>query len=581
MVGTPIVAAQDGTPESSPIASPASPDSGATDSGTPEASPIAATCTPYTSPNSADVRAEIESRYELEQPATMDSEYITGSLGDLQSINPFFVESSPSSTVTGFIFDPLLGGDPATGQPTAGGVTDFYEIATDCVTYTFHLRTDKVWSDGSDLTADDVAFTLEAMADESLASPYTGSFNEAVKSWQVIDVDTIQIVANDVLADFLTTVGFSTFIIQKAAWENVPRADWVTDPGSTGQDPNRVIGTGPFKFESWTQGQEVKLVRNDLYTPFAPYLKGITIRIFADGEAQFNAFLTGELDDVGLQPSQVDTVLQQPDQFRFYEYPDRTFTYYEFNLNSDTTVRFQDPRVRQAFMFALDRQSIVDNILLGHAVVANGPQPVISYAYAPDQMKTVYNYDPEQAKQLLAEAGWVDTNGDGSVDKDGVEMAFDFLYSEGDATADTMVAYMQEAWKAVGILITPKTLEFSALIEATTTTPTFEMALYGFYWDSTFFQDIMFGCDMYQIGFNDMKYCNPELDALGNQIKRTIDINERIPLMIQYSNIVNDEQPIGVMHFSTTIGAEALRLKNSFPGPWGGPGIEYIWVADQ
>jgi peptide/nickel transport system substrate-binding protein len=397
----------------------------------------------------------------------------------------------------------------------------------------------------------------------------------------VIDADTIQIVANDVLADFLTTVGFSTFIIQKATWENVPRSEWVTDPGSTGQDPSRVVGTGPFKFESWTQGQEIKLVRNDLYTPFAPYLKEITVRIFADHEAEFNAFLTGELDDVGLEPAQVETVQQQPDQFRFFEYPDKTFTYYEFNLNPETTVRFQDYRVRQAFMFALDRQSIIDNIQLGHGVVANGPQPVISYAYAPDQMNTVFNYDPERSKQLLAEAGWTDTNGDGTVDKDGVEMAFEFLYPSGDATTDTLVAYLQDAWKAVGIGITPRALEFSALIEATTTTPTFEMALYGFQWDSTFFQDIMFACGMYQIGFNDMKYCNPELDELGQKIKRTIDINERIPLMIQYSNIVNDEQPIGVLHFLTTLGAENVRLKNAFRGPWGGAGIEYIWVADE
>ncbi|HQY32084.1 MAG TPA: ABC transporter substrate-binding protein, partial [Thermomicrobiales bacterium] len=359
------------------------------------------------------------------------------------------------------------------------------------------------------------------------------------------------------------------------------RTDWVTDPGSTGQDPNRVVGTGPFKFDSWTQGQEIKLSRNDLYTPHPAYLKDITIRIFADHEAEFNAFLTGELDDVGVSPEQVATVQEQPDLFRLYEFPDQGFFYYEFNLNTDITTRFEDFRVRQAFMFALDRQSIVDNILLGHAVVANGPQPVISYAYAPDQMNTVFNYDPERAMQLLTEAGWTDTNGDGSVDKDGVEMAFDFLYPSGDATTDTLVAYMQDAWKAVGINITPKGLEFSALIEATTTNLDWEMALYGFNWDPTFFQDIMFNCDMYQVGFNDMKYCNPDLDALSAQIKTTLDQEERIPLMIKYSNIVNDAQPIGVLFFSTTLGAQNVRLHNTFPGPWGGPGIEYVWVSDQ
>jgi len=387
--------------------------------------------------------------------------------------------------------------------------------------------------------------------------------------------------SNGIRADFLIAVGFSTSIIKKSIWENVPRTDWATDPGSTGQDPSRVVGTGPFKFESWQQGQEIKLTRNDLYTPAPAYLKEITIRIFADHEAEFNAFLTGDLDDIGLETQQVQTIQDQPDQFRMYEFPDRSFDYYEFNLNPDTTVRFQDARVRQAFMYALDSESIVNDILLGHGVVANGPQPVISYAYAPDEMNTVYNYDPDKAKQLLADAGWTDSNGDGSVDKDGVEMAFDFLYPSGAAESDTVVAYMQDAWKAVGILITPKALEFSALIEATTTTPTFEMALYGFNWDPSFFQDFMFACDQYQVGFNDMKYCNPELDALFDQIVSTVDEQQRIPLMIQYSNIVNDEQPIGVVYFRKTIGAENLRIHNSFPGPWGGPGIFYIWIADQ
>jgi len=575
LMSGPLVAAQDGTPMASPVASPAESASPAA-AATPTAS-----CEPFTSETSSQVRDEVNAAYPLEQPATTDSSYVTSATGDLQSINPFIVESDPSITVVSYIFDALVGGDPRTGQPTAGGVTDFYEIGADCVTYTFHLKKDKVWSDGSDLTADDVAFSFESMADESLASPYTGTFNDEVKDWTVIDPDTIQMTSNGVRADFLTSVGFSTSIIKKSLWENVPRTDWATDPGSTGQDPSRVVGTGPFKFDSWAQGQEIKLTRNDLFTPQPAYLKDITIRIFADHEAEFNAFLTGDLDDVGVESQQVTTIQDQPDQFKLIEYPDRTFTYYEFNLNPDTTVRFQDARVREAFMFALDRDSIVNDILLGHGVVANGPQPVISYAYAPDEMNTTYTYDPDKAKQLLADAGWTDTNGDGTVDKDGVEMAFDFLYPSGSAESDTLVAYMQDAWKAVGIAITPKALEFSALIEATTTTPTFEMALYGFSWDSTFFQDSMFGCEQYQVGFNDMKYCNPELDALFDQISATVDQQARIPLMIQYSNIVNDEQPIGVIDFSTTIRAENLRLHNSFPGPWGGPGIEYVWVSDQ
>jgi peptide/nickel transport system substrate-binding protein len=573
MIAVPIAAAQDASPAASPVV---------VDESTPGASPVAspaaeASCTPGPSKTSAEIRQEVEEQFPIEQPANTESTYVTGATGDLQSVNPYIVESDPSLAVVGYVFDSLLGGDPDTGQPVPGGVTDYWELADDCVTYTFHLRTDKVWQDGVDLTADDVAFSFEALSDPALASPYTGQFLDAVASWKVIDADTIEIVSNGVRADFLNNAGF--FIIPKHIWESIPRDQWATDPGSTGQDPSRVVGTGPFTFESWTQGQEIRLVRNEQYTPRPVWIKDIVIRIYADGEAQLNAFLTGELDDIGLEPEQVDTVKADP-QFTVEDFPYRGFTYYEFNLDPEVTARFQDARVRQAFMYALDRQSIVDNILLGYGEVANGTQPSISYAYAPDQITTKYTYDPEKAKQLLADAGWTDTNGNGTVDKDGVEMDFEFLYPSGAATSDTMVAYFQDAWKAVGIGIKPVAMEFPALIEATTTNPTFEMAMYSFGWDSTFIQDAMFGCDQYQVGFNDMKYCNPDLDALGEQIKVTVDQDARAQLMIQYSNIVNDEQPVGIINFSVAIAAWNNRLHNSFPGPWGGPGIEYIWIEE-
>ena len=571
MLMGPAVLAQEATPGASPEASPV-----ASPVGSAEASPVAATCEPFTSRTAADETAAVEAAFPIEQPGNTEGSYITGAVGDLQAVNPFFTESDPSNTVVGYVFEGLVGGDKD-GQPVAGGVTDYFEIAADCVTYTFHLRTDKVWHDGTDLTAADAAFSLEALADESLASPYTGTFLDAVASWNVVDDDTIELVATAPRADFLySLLGLS--ILPRHIWESVPRAEWVTDAGTTGQDPARVVGTGPFRFESWTQGQEIRLVRNDAYTPRPAWVADITIRLFTDSDAQFNAFLTGEIDDIGLEPEQVAQVEADPENLSVASFPDRGFTYYEFNIDPEVTVRFQDARVRQAFMWAIDRQSIVDNILLGYGEVANGTQPSISYAYAPEGMDTVYTYDPARATALLTEAGWTDTNGDGTVDKDGVEMAFEFLYASGSANSDSLVAYFQDAWSQVGIAITPRSLEFAALIEATTTTPTFEMAMYGFSWDASFIQDTMFGCDQYQVGFNDMRYCNPELDALADEIEVTLDVEARTALMIEYSNIVNEEQPIGITHFRVNNAGWNNRVHNYFPGPWGAPGIQYLWV---
>jgi peptide/nickel transport system substrate-binding protein len=231
-------------------------------------------------------------------------------------------------------------------------------------------------------------------------------------------------------------------------------------------------------------------------------------------------------------------------------------------------------------MWALDRESIVANILLGFGEVANGTQPSISYAYAPEEMTTKYTYDPEKAKALLAEAGWTDTDGDGFVDKDGQKFSFEFLYPQGSSTNDSMVAYMQDAWRAIGIEVSPQALDFNALIEATTTNPTFEMALYGFGWDASFLQDPMFACDQYQVGFNDMMYCNPELDAIFTAAKREFDVEKRRALLIQAANIVNEEQPVGIINFSVGVAAWSSRVHNYVPSAWGNQSYIGTWVEE-
>ena len=111
---------------------------------------------------------------------------------------------------------------------------------------------------------------------------------------------------------------------------------------------------------------------------------------------------------------------------------------------------------------------------------------------------------------------------------------------------------------------TPRALEFPALIEATTTNPTStsrSMVCLG----RSFIQDAMFGCDQYQVGFNDMKYCNPELDEINEEAKRTFDEDARRELLIQASNIVNDEQPVGILVFEKGHTAFNDSLQNYGP----------------
>jgi peptide/nickel transport system substrate-binding protein len=521
-----------------------------------------------------EYQAQVTEAMGYSEAATPGGTFIDSNIADIQTVHPFLAEEQASLGIVGMIYEQLVGGDIRNGQPAPNGLADWWEVAPDGVTYTFHLNKDAKWHDGVDVTAADVKFSFDALANPDSGSTYTGSFNDSVKSWRVIDDDTFEMVAKKPLYTFLYDL--VAFIIPKHIWENVPFKDWRTDPGATGTDPSRVIGSGPFKFKEWKQGESVTLVRNDDYYGKVPYIDTYKMLVWPDQTAVVNALLNGEIDAASLEPADIATV-EGTSGIQVAHYPTRGFLYYEFNLDPEVTTKWQDQRVRQALLYALDRESIVNDIKLGYAEVAQGTQPTVSYAYAPDEITTKYSYDPDKAKSLLAEAGWTDSNGDGVVDKDGESLSFEMLYPSGSSEWDQLLAYVQDAWREIGVAATPRALEFPALIEATTTNPTFEIAFYRFSWDATFIQDAMFGCNQYQVGFNDMKYCNPKEDELNAEAKGTFDEASRRNLLIQAENIVNDEQPIAVLLFEQGHAAYSDKLQNYKPNTWG-IDLNYVWI---
>jgi len=523
-----------------------------------------------------EARARIDAVLGYTEAAEEGGTFVDSTVTDIQTVNPLLADEDVTISLTGLIFEGLTGIDPVTGQPAPIALADRWRIAPDRVTYTFDLNRDARWHDGVDLTADDVVFSFDALADPALGSAYTGSFAVAVASYRAVDADTVEVVAREPLATFLYDIS-GLVVVPRHLWEGVPREAWAADPGSTGQDPARVVGTGPFTFVEWRQGDSVALARNDDYYGQVPHLERYLLRIWPDQTQAVNALLNGEIDATGLEPADVAAV-EGVEGITVASYPSRAFSFYELNLDPAVTPLFQDVRVRQALLLAVDRQAIVDEIMLGYGVVAEGTQPPISYAYAPDRNSTRYPYDPERARQLLAEAGWTDSDGDGTVDKEGQAFAFELLHESGSPTTAQVVAYLQDAWAAVGVAATPRALEFAALIEAVTNPPTFEAALLAFAWDASFLQDAMFGCDQYEVGFNFMRYCNPRLDEINRQARREFDPERRAELLIEASNLINDDVPVGILFFRESIVAFSDRLQNYRPGPWGVE-LAYVWMA--
>jgi peptide/nickel transport system substrate-binding protein len=554
----PVAGAQDATPGASPV----------------EGGEV------ITSISREEFYQQLDAAYAFEEPAADGGQLIFADISDIDTTNGLLSDDIPTSYIMALLFESLVGVSPIDGT-IVPGLADSYEIAADGITYTFNINPDANWHDGQPVTADDVVFSLDFARSGESVYAYTTQMVDSIASYGAVDDKTVEIVATAPLASFLYDVPGTLAVMPKHIWEDVPFAEWQNDPGSTGQDPSRVVGSGPFTFVEWVQGESTTLARNENYwnPREAAKVDEFIFRVLPDENTAVQALTTGEIDIFeGIPPAQVEDV-QNSETAEVAVYDTLRFNWYSPNHMLPI---FQDVAVRQALLYALDRQLIAEEIYLGFAEQANGTQPVLSPAYAPDEINTVYNYDPDRARQLLADAGWADADGDGTVEKDingdgqvGEDevLTFEFIYTEGVAIYEQMVPYMQQAWAEIGAAMVPLAMPFPTL-QQRADDGDFGVALYGFSWAPDAGQGIMFRCDSFAPqGFNSMRYCNEEYDALDDQQQRELDPDARVDLLIQLSNIANDDAANGILVFRQEMSGYTTRVHNFFP-----TGFSFMWT---
>lgn len=502
---------------------------------------------------------------------------ILGESSDISTVNGILTNDSLTFSITGAIYETLVGASPIDGQPVPA-LADFWDLAPDGVTYTFHLNKKAKWQDGVDLTADDVKFSFDAVLDPNTGSSYRSSVNKAVASYRVVDPDTFEILARDRLVSFLYDAPGTVLIMPKHIWENVGFESWTFDPGSTGKDPSRVVGTGPFKFKEWVQGDHVTIVRNDDYYDVVPTIDEFILQVQPNTETAVISLKNKQTDLMEIIPPGDMESVQNTDALKVDIYDIFQFTFYAFNLDPDKTPLFQDKGLRQALFYALDRDSITKEIFLGFGEAGVGTQPKLSPAYAPERMTPKYTYDPQKAKDLLASAGWTDSNNNGSVDKNGQELKFELMIPDGDATTEQIASYIQEAWKAVGAKVEVNKVSFNALVDRLESHD-FDTALLAFNLTPDGAQTSIFSCDAYKGGLNFMKFCNAQWDLLDERQRREFNTAKRTEELVQQSQIVWDEQPVGVIRFGVARTGYNTRMHNFYPNGYGFLwSLPFVWV---
>lgn len=525
----------------------------------------------------AEFQTQLQSAYPMEEAATEGGTLVLGESTDISTVNGLLTNDSPTILITGAIFEGLVGVSPVDGRPVPG-LADSWDVSEDGLTYTFHLNKDAKFHDGVDFSAKDVVFSFDAALDPNTGFFYRSIVNEAIESYRAIDDDTVEFVARERTVTFLYEGPGAVVIMPEHVWGSIGPEAWSFDGGSTGQDPSRVIGTGPFKFKEWVQGSSVTITRNTEYYDKVPYIAELRLEVLPNADASVIALQQKSINVMEIIPPAQMEAVQATEGLNVEIYDFFQFTFYSMNLDPAVTELFQDQSVRQALFYALDRDAITESIFLGYGEAATGTQPPISPAYAPDRMTPEYTFDPARALELFATAGWERDGENGPLKKDGQEFTFEFVYAGGDSVVEQIVSYMQDAWDEVGVKMEPRSVSGPALLDALETHD-FDMALLAVTTSYDGSQTSLFSCDAISFGLNFGSFCNEEWDVLDDQQRREFNPDARNELLIEQSALIWDQQPIGVLRFGVARTGYTTTLHNFYPNGYGFMwSLPWVWI---
>lgn len=497
------------------------------------------------------------------RPAYGDT-MVQASIGDISGLIPNITSDSASHAIGGLIYSGLVRTDPEL-RPE-GDLAESWKVSPDELTITFHLRKGVRWHDGAPFTARDVDFTYRYMIDPKTPTAYGEDFRQ-IQWTEVVDPYTYRVRYRQPYAPAIQSWGI--WILPAHLLEGPWREGVDLRTSRQNRHP---VGTGPYRFVEWKTGEKVVLEENPAYWEGRPYIHRVVYRIIPDPATTFLELKARNIDMANLTPIQFRRQTDYPafrKAFNRYRYLANAYAYLGFNLRDP---RFQDRRVRQAVAHAIDRQEIIDGVLLGLGQVAGGPYKPGTWYYDPDVKR--YPYDPDRARALLAEAGWV-PGPDGILGKDGRPFAFTVRTNQGNAVRQQTAEIIQRRLRAVGIDVKIHVVEWAAFINTFIKKRDFEAIILGWGLGNDPDQYIIWHSS--QTGpdeLNHVTYRNPRVDALLEAGRRTLDQGKRKAIYREFQEILAEDQPVVFLYVPEALPVVASRIHGVRPTP---TGIGYRW----
>jgi peptide/nickel transport system substrate-binding protein len=463
-------------------------------------------------------------------PGATDRPLVVGQVAEPASLDPHAVTAVNDFRINVNLYDGLVRYDEESLNVEPALATA-WTVSDDGLVYTFTLREGVTFHDGSTFDAEAVVFNFERMLDEDHPYHGTGPFPLAGQFYG--NLDTIEatgdyevvMTLSSPFAPFLSNLAYpSGLIISPAA---------VMEHGQdVGRNPS---GTGPYRFVEWRSNERVTLERNADYWDGPPPVSGVVFRPIVEATTRVNELLTGGVDLIVEVPPDELAGLRSDAGYTVYEQAGPHVWFLILNLLEPP---FDDVRVRQAANHAINRVSLVDDVLQGTATVANSPTPpAFGSAHNPDIAG--YDYDPERARQLLAEAGY----------PDGVDVTF-YVTEGGSGMLDPvpMGEAIQADLRAVGINASVQTFEWNSFLGEVNPGLEGKANMAQMAWmtadpDTLPFLTLRTNAWPDAGGFNSGYYSNPEVDRLLEAAQVETDPAERDRLYRAMQEIVVEDAP--------------------------------------
>jgi len=399
---------------------------------------------------------ETTSNSETGSEQTDTQETVHLNLAESWGFEYFYTIITPEVTSSGYdityyltsFYDTLVQYDE--DGEVVGSLAEDWTVSDDGKVYTFNIKQGIQFSDGSDLTADDVAKSL-------LAVPVNlGQYNGGYGKLSTITRDAVA-VDNYTVELYLTQPYYSTLrdLCLANPFGIVSGEQLNDDLTAKDSFKTATFGTGSYMYEGDNDGQTYNFISNPNYWGDKPDVDSFSIKVIPDNDAKVLALRNGEVDFfAGITKVSSESYEEMKNTEAFGVKVDETSlqTYYMgYNLSDPI---FSDQAVREAMTSTIDKEAVVNSVFGGMFEKADTFfSRDLPYC---DVVQNIYEYNLDKANQLLDDAGYVDTDGDGIREKDGIKMVADFLYQTGSASDDDLVVYICDQMKKIGIELTPK-----------------------------------------------------------------------------------------------------------------------------